>query len=1016
MEYYLSGSEGDQLEYYWGGKQGVWWTPTGVSASDLARFSNCVDGAPIDIEAFTELAAGVLPDGTLVMRNGSGVRMPGYDCHFAPPKSVSVVFAFSNEAIRRQLVELHHQAVRRALQFLFDWSLIDARRGSAGKDRQNAAAFVAAIFTEFTSRDDDPQLHSHAFVPNVAVRRDGSVGALDNFRAQCFQLLVGAIYQTQLAHGLVRMGFSLDRRGRAFEVRNVPRQLIQQFSKRRSAIERAAKEMGVDLSRNRAAADLIALNTRSPKSIELRPDQLEARWIKQFQDAGFMNSDLPTPSGPAEQPDSSLAERVNEAIAATFENNAVVSKSRLFASVAETLIGHCDAGEIENVLLHSVPDQVVALLGNETTGNTQFSTREIVEMELELLRRARGGRALRRFVPIDIVETAIAAGPTLSDEQRDAVRHALNDDQIAITEGSAGSGKSFKLSVVAEASRSARLDVWALGPSWSSAQVLALDTKTRDDRKRALAGFLIDVESGRIQLNDRTVIILDEAGLAGTRDLFRLVTAVQDAGCKLILSGDTMQLSPVAAGSPMRLLARLLGTSRMLEIRRQKLAWSRAASMAFAKGKTDDALMIYQARGHIDWISGRSSTLTALADRYVTDLLADRAVSPEGSAPSCLAITSRNEDVADLNREIRSRMQSAGLLSGDLIEVGVALRLGGRNKKKEAGTIRLAVGDRIVFGETVVLAGRTIRNADIAKVIAVAGPPPLISFEFEADGYQLSCGIGDLVGYREVHDPCLPLLRHAYAGTVHFAQGRTVDRAYVASIHAMSREAMYVAMTRHRHVAQLFVDTSRLRAEKTEGLSNALMALLNRTQRKHASYAVQLEGKRRAFFEESLRPDSKANASDFVADLERVLQPVPTPDRGHSRYYTAKAATLDKMKSRSGAELQEAARFGSQPTAGWIPNWLYRHLFRRSADPGSSHQKGQGEWPRWSVNQIANLRTALSKLARYLSDGGLQFGTKQRQRVGQFNLRSTGGHETLSQNEHALEQANAENVGLLGPH
>jgi hypothetical protein len=171
------------------------------------------------------------------------------------------------------------------------------------------------------------------------------------------------------------------------------------------------------------------------------------------------------------------------------------------------------------------------------------------------------------------------------------------------------------------------------------------------------------------------------------------------------------------------------------------------------------------------------------------------------------------------------------------------------------------------------------------------------------------------------------LFRHAYAGTVHFAQGRTVDRAYVASTHAMSREAMYVAMTRHRHIAQLFVDTSRFKVKNIDGLPNALMSLLNKQERRAALAAAQREARRQAFFEESLRPDSKVNASDFVVDLDTVIDGHPVlPPQPLSRFETIKRTTLRHMSARSEVGTGEAARFDKEAQPSGVSNRVYRTI------------------------------------------------------------------------------------------
>lgn len=282
----------------------------------------------------------------------------------------------------------------------------------------------------------------------------------------------------------------------------------------------------------------------------------------------------------------------------------------------------------------------------------------------------------------------------------------------------------------------------------------------------------------------------------------------------------------------------------------------------------------------------------------------------------------------DLNGQIRARLQDAGFVDPLDIEIGVALRAGGRKKRKKTGFLKVSVGDRIVFGETLLLPERTIRNADVARVLDIqAGPQPRLTLEFEVDGSCITRNLTDLVGFRDQHEVKLPLMRHAYAATVHFAQGRTVDRAYIASTQAMSREAIYVAMTRHRHVAQLFVDTTRLKAISVPGLPNALLSLLSKRDRRAAEATAQLEAKRQAFFEECLRPDSKVNASDFVADLDSVPDAVTKAQiEPSTRYEAVKAETLNRMSARTAAGSGEAARFNKNPQPSGAPNWFHRAI------------------------------------------------------------------------------------------
>ena len=305
-------------------------------------------------------------------------------------------------------------------------------------------------------------------------------------------------------------------------------------------------------------------------------------------------------------------------------------------------------------------------------------------------------------------------------------------------------------------------------------------------------------------------MIADEAGMIGTRDLAALVEATAAAGAKLVLSGDTRQLAPVAAGAPMRLLVRALGAARMDQIQRQRGrtetegAWMRAASVDFAAGRTASALEAYDRGGAITWGEDREAAVAALVDAY-----AGSRRDPEGAGRTRAVLTGWNKDVRELNTRIRDRLNRDGLLpDGNDVEIAAIPRGGSR-----AEPLALTVGDEVIFGESVEVGGRVIRNADLARVEAITGDAtdPVLTLRLAKDGGRLSARASALVGFRERGEPRVPRLQHSYAMTVHAAQGVTVDEAYVADLRGTGAEAIYVAMTRHRRTARLFVDGGRIR-------------------------------------------------------------------------------------------------------------------------------------------------------------------------------------------------------------
>lgn len=934
VDYYLKGGEG--YIYYSNCDADRWWV---ASSSDTQTIFGVSGGDAILEGDFRSLAAGKLADGREIAAP-SGIRVPGFDLQFAAPKSVSVCALVGDGRLQTEIIEAHDTSVRVALDFVFRSGFMESRRGRGGEQREAAANYCAALFRHLTSRENDPQLHTHCVIPNVALRADGSVGALEPRTLLKFQRLVGAIYRAELASRIAALKMPVERRGRAFELGNMPSAIVDLFSKRRQQIEAVAETFGFNTAGNRQAAQSAALSTRRVKAPIGDIATLRQAWVAELTTAGlhdqFASALAPTP--PDRQPPD-LADLRN-IVDASFKNEAVLTWPYLAASVAEQLQCTMTGTQIEQAL-EEIQSSLVLFLDDAATplASRKVSTRRILDTERSMVRSALLGQDLKAFVPRALVDKIVSSHPTLSLEQVDAVKHALNNDAVAIFEGAAGAGKSFALGVVAEICRQNGLEVFTTAPSWSATNVIAADTRTPEEKRRALAGLILRLQSEEVVLTQRSVVILDEGGMVGLDDMATLVWFVRQAGAKLIVAGDTMQLQPVAAGAPMRMLARALGSSRIGEIRRQKMIWNRRASMDFAAGRLTDALSAYDHHGHVEWSLDRDNALEAAADRYVADMIWDTAQVSE-LEKSSLVMSSRNQDVVELNRKIRLRLRAAGYLSSDESTVSIAVR---KDNVKTTGTIQLAVGDRIAFNETIELPGRTIRNADVATLLR--NDSGVLELRFERDGQIVRAPLADLVGFRTPDEPKLPLLRHAYAVTVHFAQGMTVDRAYVAAVSPMNREAMYVAMTRHREVAQLFVDGSRFAEDK------ALTSIA-----------------KERFYSECGRPAAKWNASDFIEDLEWWSEGAG----GHLSEGPFAKALVDERNPRELAASSIVRNAKNYSKLGvWhhahspsgIPNGAYRKLQveRFSLFGGGRSYAFLVQWVDWLKSRVDEISKALVK-------------------------------------------------------
>ncbi|MGH1575533.1 hypothetical protein ACRAWG_39095 (plasmid) [Methylobacterium sp. P31] len=287
----------------------------------------------------------------------------------------------------------------------------------------------------------------------------------------------------------------------------------------------------------------------------------------------------------------------------------------------------------------------------------------------------------------------------------------------------------------------------------------------------------------------------------------------------------------------------------------------RAASVDFAAGRTASALEAYDRSGAITWGADREATIAALVDAY-----AESRHDPEGAQRTRAVLTGWNKDVRALNARIRDRLKRDGLLpTGGDVEIATIPRGGSR-----AEALTLAVGDEVIFGETVEVEGQTIRNADLAWIEALSGDPadPVLTLRLLKNGARLSARASALVGHRDPDEPQVPRLQHSYALTTHAAQGVTVDEAFVADLRGAGAEATYVAMTRHRRSAQLFVDTDRIR-ERLEsarsGVRTEERGLPGSRGGVHSGLApIGHSEIRQTFQAESASSGGKANVADYA--------------------------------------------------------------------------------------------------------------------------------------------------------
>ncbi len=404
-------------------------------------------------------------------------------------------------------------------------------------------------------------------------------------------------------------------------------------------------------------------------------------------------------------------------------------------------------------------------LGKDARGEDRFTTREMIEAEQRLHHAAELMAERERHEVNDAdrqaaLARAEARGLVLSGEQSDALAHVTDGRDLGIVVGHAGTGKSAMLGVAREAWEAAGYEVQGVALSGIAAQNLESGSGIAS---RTIASMEHGWQQGRDGLTTRDVLVIDEAGMAGTRQLERVLSRAAEAGAKVVLIGDPKQLQAIEAGAAFRSIHERHGGAKIGEVRRQRQDWQREATRDLAHGKTGNALDAYRSRGMVHGAQTREQARGDLIDRWDRD----RQSSPDRSR---IILTHTNDEVRALNEAARERMRTAGDL-GD--EVRVTVERGARN---------FASRDRVMFLQNE--RGLGVKNGTLGTIEQVSPQ----SMTVRTDDGQ--CVAFDLRDYNRID--------HGYAATIHKAQGMTVDRTHVLATPGMDAHSSYVALSRHR--------------------------------------------------------------------------------------------------------------------------------------------------------------------------------------------------------------------------
>jgi Ti-type conjugative transfer relaxase TraA len=509
-------------------------------------------------------------------------------------------------------------------------------------------------------------------------------------------------------------------------------------------------------------------------------------------------------------------------------------------------------------------------LGEDERGRERFTTRAMLEAEQRMERAGaamagRDGHQVDQAMALRAARAAAANGLQLGDEQKAALLHVTGAADLALVVGFAGTGKSAMLGVARTAWEADGYRVRGAALSGIAAEGLEGGSGITS---RTLASLEFGWKEGRDQLTSRDVLVVDEAGMIGSRQMERVLSAAQAAGAKVVLVGDPEQLQAIEAGAAFRALAERHGARAITAVRRQREDWQRDATRELATGRTAEALERYGAAGMVQASSTRDEAKAALVAGW-------DAVRQQSSTASQVILAYTRDDVRDLNTLARARMRVAGELRGADQVV-----------QTERGERAFAAGDRIMFGrnerglggQADGRNGMAVKNGTLGTVLEVASGGERLTVRLDGAG-----GPGGLQGKdgRAVtfYTRDYAHIDHGYAATVHKAQGVTVDRAHVLATPHMDRHAAYVGLTRHRdgvalhYAAEDFADPARLARSLGRERAKDTTLDYDGPGSRERDDLVRRYAERRGL--DRLRPDSEIVVRQAAPTPARQPEPVP---------------------------------------------------------------------------------------------------------------------------------------------
>ncbi|MGR9293640.1 MobF family relaxase (plasmid) [Rhizobium leguminosarum] len=915
---------GTDVEKHNGESRGIYFIPN-ICSSTIHKSVAHGDYVNFDTADKLSLARDPDTDELYFTRNGMNAYV-AFDCTNSAPKPFSVVKAFAMAeyhrtgnphalAIANAVDESQEEANDFSLNWLCEQGAFETRSGTGSKIREIPAAMAFMKFGHFASRKGDMQVHTHNVLINLAVRQDGSYGAIDCHGYTLWRAPASALYRAKLAslfkQKMAALGHQVEisRDERNIKIEGIGEATTDTFCKRRKEVLEWVKEhYGIEgTAKNREIAQWAAYATRDDKK-DLPPiEVLYQLWETEGRAIGVdfasliegidmtakvnererqreyrLQLDEAERKGfviPEERQKYNLEEIKEKALRSVLETESAFEERSYLTAFLEEVQIHMDAEEA--LELYEQAKEESALIQIGTIGRSKspvYSSLEILKDEYASLNLTLSMQGNRELDKLHVIAERIAEGIAkndgsgeaweFTDEQKDLIYSIFGRNQMTIGKGLAGTGKTTAMRAVNEIAERLGYKVWIAAPTNRAVDVLRQEIGIDPSRAFSVQGMALAAEQDKAKLGPKDILIVDESGMVGSKDFIRLQKAAQ-ATRALAFIGDDGQLPPVNAGAPFKANLALIGGVRLEKINRQNYDWMLEASLNFANMKIEEGIKAYDEHGAID-VVGDFDTAVGNAVRRYFELRDKYGVAPVIGNP-------RNAIVRKVNDMITEELRARGEIVGGITEIQAI----GRGQKASVSTLAMMQGMRIITGENVKFGNERYANNSFGTITKIEASDhkdqPYITVKWD-DGRTCRFMPHEFIGFRkDDEDKVTPKFAAAYAMTHYATQGMSCNALINLVTHPMTSEETYVSGTRHKEHYEMIIDGSRIGSSL--GMKKGVILQMSGSGKtKQEDQEPEVVSSRDEimthFIKECSKVGGKRNACDFLGGPKAYLEKV----------------------------------------------------------------------------------------------------------------------------------------------